>query len=309
MALENSRLHAAEQNQLHQIQQSQHQLIQSEKMAAMGRLAASVTHEINNPLQSIQSCVTLMREDLAEALDEADLVDIANIAEQEIERISNLIHRMRAFYNKPDVVPEFSPKTTGQTSLDTLNAFYSPDVSRWQLVDVHTILTDVLQLAGKELDRKGISVEQHWATSLPKIQANANYLKQIFLNLVLNATEAMSEQGGVLTIQTEPEKVILTSQVSSLSTMPDIPRAWQNKSQNGMRATGIKIEFTDTGSGISQDKLARLFEPLFTTKEKGSGLGLFTTYKIVEAHQGQITVESAINHGTTFAVLLPLTQS
>jgi signal transduction histidine kinase len=300
MALENARLHAAEQKQLRQLQQSQAQLIQSERMAAMGRLAASVTHEINNPLQSIQSCVTLIKEELNDALEKVDLVEIVNIAEQEIERISNLMHRMRAFYSASDLPDK--KNSLGKSSLDVLNAFYSPDVASWRLVDVHETLTDVLQLATKELDRKSVSVEYMWADNLPSVQANAGYLKQVFLNLVLNAVEAMSESGGRLLIRTVKDRFIPTLH-GGLSK--------QNHNNGTTMITPpcmVRIEFCDTGAGIPQNKILNLFEPLFTTKERGSGMGLFTTYKIVEAHNGQITVESQPNKGTIFTILLPTQQ-
>lgn len=299
VALENARLHEMQQEQFRQLQESQTMLIQSEKMAGMGRLVASVTHEINNPLQSIQSCVALIREDLADALAEADLETIANIAEQEIERLSKLVQRMRAFYKRPNgKLPGGNGLSSGK---DTFGAFYSPDFESWDTLDIHALLLDVLQLASKELSRHNIQINQEWANNLPRIQASDGYLKQVFLNLILNASEAMSNQGGELTIRTIADWQPL------ISTLDNLTPASESSTDSG-QPTLIRIEFVDTGPGIPEEKLSRLFEPLFTTKETGTGMGLFTSYKIVEAHHGQIMVNSTVNQGTTFAVILPVKQ-
>lgn len=297
VALENARLHEMQQEQFRQLQESQTMLIQAEKMAGMGRLVASVTHEINNPLQSIQSCVALIREDLADALAEADLETIANIAEQEIERLSKLVQRMRTFYKRPNgKLPGGNGLSSGR---DTFGAFYSPDFESWESVDIHALLVDVLQLANKELSRHNIQINQEWAKNLPHVQASDGYLKQVFLNLILNASEAMSDQGGVLTIRTIADWQPLINTLDNLTSPHDA-------SADLGQPTLIRIEFVDTGPGIPEEKLSCLFEPLFTTKETGTGMGLFTSYKIVEAHQGQIMVNSTLNQGTTFAVILPV---
>jgi two-component system NtrC family sensor kinase len=126
-------------------------------------------------------------------------------------------------------------------------------------------------------------VERAWAAGLPSLQANPDHLKQVFLNLVLNAVDAMPH-GGRLHIST------------ALDAMPTgrPPRP------------AVRLEFGDTGEGMSAETLSHLFEPFFTTKEGGSGLGLSVSHGVIQAHAGQITVTSQVGQGTTFTILLPL---
>jgi signal transduction histidine kinase len=146
----------------------------------------------------------------------------------------------------------------------------------------------VLKLVKKELENHRINVNRHWANHLPPIPAKADYLKQVFLNLILNAIDAMAENGGTLSIETKTEPSSTTGQ----KTVP-----------------GVHISFTDTGIGIPADIQGLMFEPLFTTKDKGSGLGLFTSYKIIKAHQGDIRVYSQEGAGATITLFLPLSLS
>ncbi|MDY7077653.1 MAG: GAF domain-containing protein [Chloroflexota bacterium] len=265
VALENAGLYDELKALLREREEAQVQLIHSEKMAALGRLVASIAHEVNNPLQAVQSCLTLTGEELLGRRRPEKLNQYLGIAESEIERISVIVRRMRDFYR---------PARTG-----------------WQPTDVHAVLESVLALSGKQLQHSNVIVErcfQQGAVGLPEIQANPDHLKQVFLNLVLNAIDAMPE-GGTLRISTAFDQM-------------QFPIA----SGGG---AAVRIEFSDTGVGIPPERQARTFEPFFTTKEQGSGLGLSISYGIVESHNGEITVTSQVGVGTTFTILLPVEQA
>ncbi|HOT93289.1 MAG TPA: ATP-binding protein [Anaerolineae bacterium] len=248
ITIDNAHLYRELAEQLRILRQTQTQLIQSEKMAALGRLIASISHEINNPLQSIRGCLTLAKEELEGERRPKKIAQYLDIAEDGIERIVVIIRRVREFYRPAE--EEQGP------------------------LDLHRALESVLELAGKQLQHSAIAVERIWHPDLPPIIANVVHLKQVFLNIVLNAIDAMPD-GGTLTVRT-----LLTP-------------------------TMVGVEFKDTGVGMSPETQARLFEPFFTTKPQGSGLGLSVSYGIIKAHRGQISVTSALGKGTTVTILLP----
>jgi signal transduction histidine kinase len=157
-----------------------------------------------------------------------------------------------------------------------------------QSINVLDTLESVLQLANKKLQNNRITVERLWNNELPEIEGHSDHLKQVFLNLILNAVDAMTPDGGTLRVEASIDQAQLIS---------------------GHASSKVRLEFSDTGIGMSGEELSRLFEPLFSTKEHGSGFGLFTSYKIVEAHQGQITATSQPGVGTTFTILLPVVHS
>jgi two-component system NtrC family sensor kinase len=154
------------------------------------------------------------------------------------------------------------------------------------LTDIHEVLESVLKLMRKQLQQSGVGLSLSWDKGVPFIEANQTHLRQIFLNLVLNAIDAMP-QGGALHIST------------SLTEMPDYHPA---------KGAAVRIHIKDTGAGMSPETLSRLFEPFFTTKEQGSGLGLSISYGIIEAHYGEISVDSREGVGTEINVLLPVKQ-
>jgi two-component system NtrC family sensor kinase len=258
VALENARLYAEQQRLLREKEQAQAQLIYSKKMAALGRLAASFAHEINNPLQAIQGCLTLTHEELEGEQRPEKLTRYLGVVGAEIDRIATIVRNMRGFYR---------PVREGRVP-----------------TDVHAVLESVLELSRKQLQQHDIAVERHWAPELPHIQANPDHLKQVFLNLVLNAIDAMP-QGGTLRISSAPAQI---------------------RQDGAQPQPAARVEFSDTGIGMSPEAQSRLFEPFFTTKEQGSGLGLSTSYGIIQAHNGQIEVESQAKVGTTFTILLPV---
>jgi signal transduction histidine kinase/DNA-binding response OmpR family regulator len=248
IALENARLYTELSDFARELEKSQAQLVQAEKLAAMGRLAASIAHEINNPLQAIHNCLHLT---LKKPLNEEKKNRYLGMAQEEVERLITIVQRMLEFYR--------------------------PSKEGMALTDVHTIIENVLSLSSKRLQHGKITVTKKLASDLPTISAVRDQLKQVFLNLVINAVEAMP-QGGELRIETK------------LSGDKD----------------GLSVAFADTGVGLSEKEQENIFEPFFTTKATGTGLGLSVSYGIIERHGGRIEVQSELGKGATFTVHLPL---
>ncbi len=251
IALENARLYTELSDFARELEKSQAQLVQAEKLAAMGRLAASIAHEINNPLQAIHNCLHLT---LKKPLNEEKKTRYLGMAQEEVERLITIVQRMLEFYR---------PSREGMAP-----------------TDVHTIIENVLALSSKRLQHGKITVTKKLASDLPTISAVRDQLKQVFLNIVINAIEAMP-QGGELCIETK-------------------------LSEDG---DGLSVAFTDTGVGLSEKEQENIFEPFFTTKAMGTGLGLSVSYGIIERHGGRIEVQSELGNGATFTVHLPLSSS
>jgi two-component system NtrC family sensor kinase len=248
IALENARLYTELSDFARELEKSQAQLILAEKLAAMGRLAASIAHEINNPLQAIHNCLHLT---LKKPLNEEKKTRYLGMAQEEVERLITIVQRMLEFYrsSRGGMAP----------------------------TDVHTIIENVLALSSKRLQHGKITVIKKLAPDLSAINAVSDQLKQVFLNIVINAIEAMPE-GGELCIETK------------LNDDGD----------------GLSVAFTDTGVGLSEKDQENIFEPFFTTKATGTGLGLSVSYGIIERHGGRIEVQSELGEGATFTVHLPL---
>ncbi len=264
-ALENARLYQAEREQFRRLQESQAQLLQSEKMAALGRLLGSISHEINNPLQAIQGSLTLIEEEVEGGLRPEKLKRYVGIAGQSSERIANIVRRVREFY-----------RPAGQAMHPT---------------DVRAVLEAVLALADTQLRHGNIAVEQGQVGDLPLVQANADELQQVLLNLVLNAVDAMAApaaggtHGGTLRVRMGRDRM---------------------QTRDGPARPAVRVEVSDTGDGIPPEILPHIFEPFTTTRPDKTALGLSISYTIIEAHGGQMTVTSQRGEGTTFTILLPV---
>ncbi|HEX8888381.1 MAG TPA: ATP-binding protein [Pyrinomonadaceae bacterium] len=222
------------------------QLFESEKLAAVGRLAASIAHEVNNPLEAIKNSLYLMQTG-QDAEKHARFLDIAR---KETERVSHIIRQMLGFARR-----------SGEVG--------------W--VDVNQLLEETLVLLDKKLRQSGVGLVSDLDPQLPKVRARADQLRQVFLNLLLNAQQAISGKGEIS---------VTTSQYTQ-SLQPS-----------------IIVQINDTGLGISEDDLARIFEPFFSTRKKGTGLGLWVTQDIVRQHGGRIEVASEKGKGTTFTIML-----
>jgi PAS domain S-box-containing protein len=252
--IHNARLYQELQNALMKELETHDQLVQAEKFAAVGRLLASITHEINNPLQTIKNCLYLSQMDITPG---TPAYDALAMAATETNRLSNLVAQLREIYRPP---------THGQNRPVQIPAL---------LGEVHTLLAGYLQ-------------EKHvkWALARPNtallkglvVEGVADQLKQVFLNICINAIDAMEPDGGIITI--------------SFNRPADEDKL------------GICIR--DTGPGLTQEVKDKLFEPFTTTKEKGLGLGLAICYDIMKKHNGSIEVESEPGEGAAFTLWLPV---
>jgi PAS domain S-box-containing protein len=230
------------------------QLSQADKLSSIGLLAAGVAHEVNTPLAVISSYAQMLSKQLQGDARKADLLEkITRSTFRASEIVNNLLNFSR---------------TSGTEFTD---------------VDVHKVITDTLALLEHQFKVGRVSVQREFASHLPVIHGNAGRLQQVFLNLFLNAKDAMPA-GGTLRISTS----------------------------NG---TGISVMVSDTGSGIAQEHISRIYDPFFTTKttprngqNRGTGLGLSVTYGIIQEHAGKIRVESHPGAGTTFFLDFPLTR-
>ena len=258
VAIANARLYQAEREQHRRLQASQARLVQAEKMAALGRLVASVAHEINNPLQAVMGALELFEEETAGAARQERLQRYLGVAGHETERIAAIVRRVCDFYR--------------------------PTRERQQPTDMRAVLTTVLELADLQLRANNVTVVREWTDELPVIQASPDRLKQVFLNLALNAIDAMAERGGTLRVRAALD---------------------QMQGRDDQSRPAVRIEFSDTGVGIAPGALESLFEPFSTTKPNGTGLGLAISYEIIQDHDGLITATSHVGVGTTFTILLP----
>ena len=225
----------------------QQNLVRSEKLAAIGRLAAGVAHEINNPLATIKTSFQIM----SNKLESEVLRDEIKVLTEEVDRIARIVGGLL----------DFSHPTQTESAQVSLAG---------------VLESDLFTIIKKQLLNKGIQLKVEVSAQLPPIMAPEDRLKQVFMNLIRNAEDAMPEGGG-LTIRAKSHR------------------------------EGLEIEFSDTGSGIPQDEIANVFDPFFSTKGlKGTGLGLSITHGIVRSLGGTIGVSSAVEGGSTFRIILPI---
>lgn len=229
------------------LRNSRNELISAERLATAGKMAASFAHEIRNPLSSMQMLAQMLmrKQDLSEARQKQSMQYIL----EEIERIDVIVKGFMDFARPTSLNPH-------------------PH-------DLNQVLQEVLDLMEANLNHHQISLIKKFAPDLPLVSLDRDKLKQAFMNIVLNAMDAMPE-GGTLEIVTLRE------------------------------AERVRIDVVDTGIGIPQEDLNRLFEPFFTTKAQGTGLGLANAKRVLEQHGGDIQSKSVVGHGTTMSLWLPL---
>jgi PAS domain S-box-containing protein len=223
-------------------------LIQTERLAMAGKMAASLVHEINNPLQAVIGCLGLARGSLESG---GDLSNYVRIAHQEVQRTARIVSQLRSLARPTEGVQK-------------------------EPTDLNLLVQDVLTLNKKQLEGKRIEAIWEPDEELPSVPVLSDAMRQVFLNLVLNAIDAMPT-GGQLRIGTA-------------------------RTPSG---DGVVVTFADSGVGIQPEVLPHLFEAFYSTKPQGLGMGLFVSQSIVQQHGGQIDVESQLGVGTTFTICLP----
>lgn len=239
------------QERTRQLEETRNQLFQSEKLASLGKMAAGVAHEINNPLTSVLINSHLIAESLG---DKADVEEYLKLIIDETTRCSGIVKGLLDF--------------SRQSSFEK------------RPVDVNRLIEETMVLLKSNILESRVEVKEYLSDDLPTIMLDANKIKQVFTNVVLNALESMPE-GGTLAISS---------------------RAWVT--QEGRWA---QVVFEDTGCGIPEDMMPKIFDPFFSTKPtRGTGLGLSVSYGIVEQHEGKIDVQSNVGKGTTVTLVFPI---
>jgi signal transduction histidine kinase len=232
-----------------ELESAQQLLIRAEKLASIGHLAASIAHEINNPLQPIRINLEHMLEDIQDNVP-IDTRAVETIQES-VERIRRIVSRLLEF--------------TGKRNLD------SSDI---QLLNVSQVIESVIGLNRKYFEKEGMQITEN-LRELPPVYGSKDQLEQVFMNIILNAKAAM-QAGGILRINTYMDK------------------------------DDVIAQFTDNGIGIPKEELGKIFDPFYSTKDSGTGLGLFVSYGIIHQHHGEIEVSSQVGQGSTFTVRLPV---
>ncbi|MFZ5861422.1 MAG: PAS domain-containing sensor histidine kinase [Nitrospirota bacterium] len=272
----------------HDLKMAQAQLIQAEKLSSLGQLAAGVAHEINNPIGFVGTNLRVLGEyagDLLQLVAGYEAL-LGAVAGGDATAVQAEAERGRALGNQMDArrLVEDLKQLTMQSEegiervrqiVQNLKDFSRVDQPGLTSVDINGGIENTLAIAWNELKYKAEVVKE--LQPLPAIQGHPQQLNQVFLNLLVNATQAMTSRGTV----------------------------WV---RTAVRGDHVVVEVEDTGSGISQEHLDKIFDPFFTTKPvgKGTGLGLSISYGIVQQHGGKIEVESAVGRGTRFRVLLPI---
>ena len=257
--------------------------IESEKLQALTLLAASVAHEIGNPLNALHIHLQLMEREIKKLrssqpsegmalpkrrlsrMTRPEKLDSPENSSSSIARLDQYLEVCKGEINRLDyIITQF------------LQAI-RPSPPQLKPASLNDVIRKTLDLLGPELDNRGLTVREKPARNLPSALLDVAQIEQVLVNLIKNAMQAMTK-GGILTVET------------------------------GEVSDGVWVSIADTGGGIPQEQINRIFEPFFTTKSKGSGLGLMIVQRIIRAHSGRIELESNVGHGTTFRVWFPLNE-
>jgi signal transduction histidine kinase len=248
VAIENARLFDSEKETLEKLKQTQRQLVQTEKLAALGQLSARVAHEVNNPLGIIKNYLLLISQHLA---DDQTAAEYLQVVTEEVDRIAGIVRQLLSMFR--------------------------PRKREFREIDLEALIDETLLLLAIQTSRGQIEIVKQLPEYLPTISGSAEQLKQVFLNLLLNACDFMPD-GGTITIDGE------------------------------VADRSVTLGFTDTGPGMPESILSRVFEPFFTTKDgdKGTGLGLSVCDGIIDGHGGSISAENVPGGGARFVIRLPV---
>lgn len=234
-----------------EVRRLEERLQRRDRLAAMGEMVGRIAHEIRNPLGSVELFASMLRQDLADAPEHRQYAEHISVAVQAMDRL-----------------------------LCNLLAYTKPRRPRLEWQAPQMLIGDTLAMAEHALRRHRISVKRHIDPAISRLQCDAGQLKQVLLNLVLNAVQAMPD-GGALTVTVSSE----------------------HDSDTGR--SRVRLAVADSGMGIDPALLSRIFDPFFTTRDEGTGLGLAIVHAIVDAHNGRVEVESAPGKGSVFTVILP----
>jgi signal transduction histidine kinase len=275
------------QREIDERKQLESQLVQSEKLASLGQLAAGVAHEINNPIGFISSNLGALDgyfKQLQDMLDAYRRAEEAITSSEVIEHLAQLRERVELDFLREDIplLIKESKDGIGRVGqiVKDLKDFSRVDANQqWQWANLQQGIESTLNIVANELKYKADVVKEY--QNLPDIECLPSQINQVIMNLIVNASQAMGAQRGTITLRT------------------------------GLEGETVSIEVADTGSGIEPDNLPKIFDPFFTTKPvgQGTGLGLSLSYGIVKKHQGDISVRSEVGVGSTFRVELPVRQS
>ncbi len=274
---------------LNNLKSTQSQLVQSEKMASLGVLTAGIAHEINNPINFVTANVIPLRENiesLSDLLSEYKNIDRSNF-EDELARIEKKEEEVELDYILKETdelingIEEGAKRT--HTIVDGLKTFSRGDAGSNSLADLNVGINSTLSVLKSRLN--GVKVTKQLASDLPRINCQIGKINQVFLNLVNNALDALEIVNGPNSNQSN---IVIKSY---------------------SKEDKIYVEIQDDGNGISENDQKKIFEPFFTTKPigKGTGLGLSISYGIIEEHHGEMKLESEVGKGTTFTVIIPVT--
>jgi signal transduction histidine kinase len=270
---------------IEKLHDAQNQLLQSDKMASIGQLAAGVAHEINNPIGYVNSNLGALEKYLKgifailEAYEQAEPLLAADPATA--ARVKALRDKLDIEFLKNDIGALMKESEEGisrvKKIVQDLKDFSHVDESEWQFVDLHKGLESTLNVVRNEIKYKAEVIKEYG--DLQEVECLPSQINQVYMNMLVNAAHAI-ENLGTITIRT------------------------------GMQGKEAWVEFADSGKGIPPENLKRIFEPFFTTKPvgKGTGLGLSLSYGIIQKHHGRIEVASEVGKGTTFRVILPVKQ-
>ena len=242
---ENNQVRGSLEERIAELKRAQNMLLQSEKLASLGRLAADIAHEVNNPLMIISghAQLSLMSESV-----NAEVKNNLQIIMEESQKAKSIMHR--------------------------LLKFAKPSKGEIKKVNINESLESTVSVLEKQFQLENIEIKREYGDNLATIPIDEQLMQEVFTNIMNNAKEAMPS-GGAITIKTS------------------------------LDGDYLRIDFKDTGSGMSEEVKKRLFEPFFTSKEQGTGLGLSICFGIVKAHNGEFNIESKLNQGTVATVMLP----